>query len=473
MQATTTVGTDNRLGFTSQDAEVVVDRLPIEGALPSWLAGSLLRTGPSKFEVAGRSLNHWFDGLAMLHRFSFADGEASYASRFLRSRAYNDAERQGKITMSEFATDPCRSIFKRIATSLTPPTPSDNANVNVARLGDQFLALTETPLPVVFDPQTLATAGVGDPAPGQHATAHPHHDPDSGELIAYATHFGPRSSYQLYARDGGGRERRIAKIPVSRPGYMHSFALTPRYIALVEFPFVVNPLALALSGRPFIENYRWQPERGTRVLVIDRADGSLQGTYEAEPCFIFHHVNAFERERELVLDFCAYEDPEIVRALYLERVRSPSPAIPEPQLRRWRIDLDGGGVQSEALADETLELPRIDYRRRNGRPYNYVYGAGVQAAGSGGFFDQIVKLDVERGDARTWAETGCYPGEPVFVPTPGGTAEDDGVLLSVVLDGSRGGSFLLVLDAGSLEEIARAHVPHHIPFGFHGQYFRD
>ena len=45
-------------------------------------------------------------------------------------------------------------------------------------------------------------------------------------------------------------------------------------------------------------------------------------------------------------------------------------------------------------------------------------------------------------------------------------------MLSVVLDTNAGRSFLLVLDAGSFEEMARADAPHHIPFGFHGQYFR-
>jgi beta,beta-carotene 9',10'-dioxygenase len=28
-----------------------------------------------------------------------------------------------------------------------------------------------------------------------------------------------------------------------------------------------------------------------------------------------------------------------------------------------------------------------------------------------------------------------------------------------------------VLDAANFSELARAEVPHHIPFGFHGQYF--
>ena len=44
------------------------------------------------------------------------------------------------------------------------------------------------------------------------------------------------------------------------------------------------------------------------------------------------------------------------------------------------------------------------------------------------------------------------------------------MLLSVVLDGAAGATFLLVLDAQTLGEIGRARVPHHIPFGFHGQY---
>ena len=58
----------------------------------------------------------------------------------------------------------------------------------------------------------------------------------------------------------------------------------------------------------------------------------------------------------------------------------------------------------------------------------------------------------------------------MFVSRPGATGEGDGVLLSVVLDGAAGATFLLVLDAQSLDEVGRARVPHHIPFGFHGQY---
>ncbi len=89
-----------------------------------------------------------------------------------------------------------------------------------------------------------------------------------------------------------------------------------------------------------------------------------------------------------------------------------------------------------------------------------------------GYVDQLVKIDVRRGDARVWREKGCYPGEAVFVPRPHPRGEDDGVALSVVLDTRRRRSFLLVLDARSFTEIARAEVPHHIPYGFHGNLYR-
>src|SRR6058998_1565235 len=95
--ATTAVSTGYRKGFETLDRELALDRLPVTGALPPWLAGSLVRTGPAKFEAGDRSMRHWFDGLAMLHRFSFADGAASYACRFMDTPAYRAATEGGRI----------------------------------------------------------------------------------------------------------------------------------------------------------------------------------------------------------------------------------------------------------------------------------------------------------------------------------------------------------------------------------------
>ena len=255
---------DLTAGFESLDRETHVDRLPVEGRLPDWLQGSLVRTAPAKWEVGSQTMNHWFDGFAMLHRFGIADGEVSYANRFLQTRAYRAAQEKGEIVYSEFATDPCRSLFGR-AMSIFSPKLTDNANVNLVKLGERYISMTETPIAVEFDGDTLETAGVAYKAPGMLTTAHPHLDRASGGMLNYAAKLGPRNRYRFYLlRPGAGEPEVTAELPVSEPAYMHSFGLTERWLVLAEFPFVVNPISIPISGRPYIENYRWKPELGTK-----------------------------------------------------------------------------------------------------------------------------------------------------------------------------------------------------------------
>lgn len=226
-------------------------------------------------------------------------------------------------------------------------------------------------------------------------------------------------------------------------------------------------MALALSGRPYIENFRWKPELGTRIHLLARDGRESPQPFRTEPRFAFHHVNSYEDGEDVVVDVCTYPDAGIVEDLYLERLRAGKPVTPA-RLERLRLSPASGTATVEQLLDEPLELPRINYGRCNERPYRYVWGVGA----SGGWLDRIVKGDLETRTSSIWEEEGTFPGEPVFVAAPGAKAEDDGVLLSIVLEGEQGSSFLLVLDAGSLQELARAEVPHHIPFGFHGQFAR-
>ena len=454
-------------GFESLEDETRIDGLPVRGKLPPWLAGSLIRTGPAKWEVGGRSMNHWFDGLAMLHRFSFADGAVSYANRFLETKAWRAANDTGKIQYSEFATDPCRSLFQRVSAMFSPKI-SDNANVNLVKLGERFIAMTETPIPVQFDDDTLAAAGVAYEAPGMLTTAHPHMDRATKGMLNYAAKLGPRNSYRFFLlRPDAAQPEVIATQAVREPAYMHSFGLTPRWLVLAEFPLVVNPLRLAFSGRPYIENFRWRPELGTRFHLFDRTNGQALGPFETEARFAFHHVNSYEENGDVVVDIVTSPTAQIVEDLYLERLRQGKPIAPA-HLERFRITPTSGTVTSERLADAAMELPRINYGRCNERPYRHVWGVGSDD----GWLDRIVKADVVERTTTVWSEDGCYPGEAVFVGAPDGEREDEGVLLSVVLDGRTGNSFLLVLDASSLEELARADVPHQIPFGFHGQFAR-
>jgi carotenoid cleavage dioxygenase-like enzyme len=188
---------DATKGYESLESEVRIDSLPVTGTVPGWLEGSLLRTGPAKWEVGDQTMNHWFDGLAMLHRFGIAGGGVSYASRFLETKAYRAARATGAITYSEFATDPCRSLFQRV-TAMFSPKLSDNANVNLVKLGERFISMTETPIPVQFDADTLETAGVAYDVPGMLTTAHPHLDRATKGMLNYAAGLGPRNEYRFF-----------------------------------------------------------------------------------------------------------------------------------------------------------------------------------------------------------------------------------------------------------------------------------
>ncbi len=51
------------------------------------------------------------------------------------------------------------------------------------------------------------------------------------------------------------------------------------------------------------------------------------------------------------------------------------------------------------------------------------------------FYTRLLKVDAELGTSQEWKEEGTFPGEPIFVPHPEASKEDQGVLLSVVLAG--------------------------------------
>jgi carotenoid cleavage dioxygenase-like enzyme len=458
------------LGFTTLDSETRVDALPLHGVIPDWLKGTLVRTGPARFEVGERTYNHWFDGLAMLHAFGFAGNRVSYTNRYRHSRSYQEAMARGTISRGEFATDPCPTLFQRVASWFSPRI-GDNGCVNVVQLADAVVALTETRLPVRFDPHTLATLERGEydrRLRGPVSTAHPHFDHASNRHYSYVLEFGRRSTYRFFSIDGrSGRQSPMGTIAVARPAYVHSFGMTERYLILVEVPLVVNPLRLRFRRKPFIRNYEWDPDSGARFHVVEKASGRVVRTGRGGAFFAFHHVNAFEDGDDVVADIVTHPDAGVIDQIYLDRLRSAEPVTATGRLTRFRIGMQGT-VAAEQLSDTLVELPRFDYDRRAGRRYRYVCGVGTTAVGD--FVDSLIKLDLERRTASSWHEEGCYPGEPVFVEKPGTVQEDGGVVLSVVLDTRRGASFLIVLDAATFQEVARAEAPHHIPFGFHGSF---
>lgn len=478
------MGQDHQLGFADLIEEVRDLELLVEGEVPSWLSGMLVRNGAALWDTADGTIRHWFDGLAMLRRFGFHGGRVSYTNRFLRSPQYLSMRKHGKRGYQEFGTPSFEPLFRRLG--LPSSGYAHNTNVSVCKVAGRYFAITETPGMVEFDPATLDTLGVVDFEDGVGGTiysTHPQTDPVSGELISSVTHFRRRSCYRVLRVPAGGLLRKqITEIPVPEPAYMHSFGQSERYVILTEHPLVAKPLKtlarIFVAGKSPVSCLEWEPERGTRFRVVDKQRGELTGSYETESFLCLHHVNSFERAGELVVDLIAYPDSSIISMFEMESLRGSRSEIPANaigQLRRYRIPLAAVGperVRYEALAETALELPTIN-QQYAGREHSFIYGVGGSASGSVPWPDRLSKISVSDARNTMWRREGCYPSEPVFVAEPNGEAEDDGVILSVVLDGKAGVSFLLVLHAKSMNEVGRAYLPHHLPFDFHGAYFSD
>lgn len=356
-----------------------------------------------------------------------------------------------------------------------------NPNVSINKIAGEFVAMTEVPLPIAFAPDTLATLGVvhyEDQVGGHHTSAHPHYDAANRTTISYMTEFGLQSVFKVFGiKDGDAHSRvLIGSYPTAEPSYIHSFSISEQYVIIAEYPFRVSPFKLVSSNQAFIQNFEWHPEEAAQFVVMSKQDGSIVGRYEGEAFFSFHHINAFERGEELIVDLSAYPDATVINEATLAELREGS-ALGQPrahsEFRRYHLPLRGQSRTAtyERVSPYEIELPTINYARNNGRDYSFAYGVSTAEETPKALAHQLVSVDVERHEARLWSEDGCYPGEPIFVQAPQGQGENAGVVLSVVLNAQKGNSFLLVLDASTFEELGRAEVPHHIPLGLHGQYF--
>jgi beta,beta-carotene 9',10'-dioxygenase len=470
------------LAFTSLNSEVKIDNLPVEGEIPLWLNGSLFRNGPAKFEIGQASYNHWFDGLAMVHRYTFHEGQIAYRNRFLCTSPYTQMMSTGQLS-SGFETTQPTSLASRILKITLEAIgyrtgQTYNTNVSFMHLDGKLMALTEQPVPTLFDPISLETQGAfyfGDRLFGHLSCGHPQYDYQNREYINYLTCFGLINTYNLYRIKATSNQRQlIARIPVREPCYMHSFALTENYIILVEFPLVIKSMAAILGGKSPMHCLSWEPQRGTNFLVVDKQSGKLIARFKSEAFFAFHHINAYEQGDEILLDIAASDQPDLMYKSYLKPLRAATQSEDHPlaeyrryYLPRQRDTRSHREIGYDRLSDHRLEMVCINHACCSSRHYRYAYAVSHNRNWST-LVGQLLKIDVYSRDEKRWFEPNTYPGEPLFVAAPHATTEDDGVILSVVLDAANQKSFLLVLDASSFKELGRAYLPHHIPLEFHG-----
>jgi beta,beta-carotene 9',10'-dioxygenase len=347
----------------------------VSGAIPAWLRGELVRTCPAVFETSGWRAEHWFDGLAMLYAFTIDDESAvSFRSRLLDSEIARDAS-NGRARIGSFGTALRRNLLQRIFEPV--PRVTDNMNVNIVKMGDDLVAMTEGKRQIVVNPETLSAQGpvpYDDDLPGVVMSAHPHFDFARGRVVNLATKIGPSSTLSIYEHAPTSRRREVVGTwRTSRIPYVHSFGLTEKTAIILAHPLTAKPTSMLWSNRGFIDHFEWRPEEGTRLILMDRATGATR-EHTVDAFFVFHTVHAFERDGETVVDVLAYANADIVRALRVDQIKG---RLPDLRASLTRITMRPGAPRAtlETLTDVGFEFPATSYKRISGGDYEFVWGA--------------------------------------------------------------------------------------------------
>ena len=436
----------------------------VRGVVPAWLRGRLIRAAPAIFEFDNWQARHWFDALGMLYSFDIGtDGRVHWMQRLVECQ-FNRAVLHGHDELGSFGTRNHRGLFQRLLHPI--PHSTDNANVSIRPEGRYWIAMTETERQLTIDPDSLKTAAevdFTDALPKRLlATAHPHDDSERKELVNIGLVYGARSALIVFSQAYGSTTRReIGRVPLRRVPYVHSFAITRTKIVLILAPYDLKPSSLLWSKRSISEHYRWSPENGTRIVVMDRGSGRCT-EHQGPAFFFFHTVNAFDLDQGAIrLELLAYADASIIQqGMLMSHIRRDGLPSLTPNLRRITIDPNRSGYRMETIGSAVgFEFPTIHYARANGRPHRYVWGSDLS---------RLIRLDTMTDEAIHRSLDGFTFGEPVFVAHPEAIEEDDGVILTVGSSSATQGSEMTIWDARTLDILAQITVPIVIPLGFHG-----
>jgi carotenoid cleavage dioxygenase len=445
--------------------------------LPPDLQGTLIRIGPGARYGLGRG-----------------SGESDPADD-----AQDDASAEGEASAGAL-----HAIELRDGTAVSYVTSPSAANANVFWQAGKVLALAESGLPQQFS--RLLQPEEFDGGLRVPIASHVHRDAVTGGRILFGVEQGTETAspfLRLGEWDAAGALTHQMEVELERATWQHDLGVTARHIAFIESPTEFSEFFVEEGSEETSDvavPYRWTPGAPGWVGVLDRAgNGSDVRWASVDPCLVTHVLHAYDEESggrrgagqgggtgqgggALVLYVCRYDVPEAGQPVNLDvSVVGPAGIGMSliggglPLLERWRIE--GDKLERTQIDDRMVEYPTSDPLCEGG-PFRYGYGVEVAPNWDRSVDREVdhlglLRFDVARDEVATW-NPGQYrtASEPLFVRAVDGRSDDEGWLLTVVYDATRGASDLYVLDASSFGRRPQAviHLPESValPFRSHG-----
>jgi carlactone synthase/all-trans-10'-apo-beta-carotenal 13,14-cleaving dioxygenase len=520
---TTSATPPPRALYATSWAEVFDREVEVQGKLPEWIPhGSWVRQGPAIFEMGGRNVSVLLDGGAKLTKLVFPGAGAA-------PRVSQALLRGPLLEASIKANTICPFI------SLNPPTPPwtvsdhikcglpDNpgfANVETWIYGKEMVAVADgidRHQQVSRDLKSATKFQLSrfNNNPVDQVTfngAHPIKQVnDSSVTMQIYTSIVPShvksGEYHITLTAIHRDEPRTVKelIQASMPygPVMHQFHATDRYVVTVA-PSMAMPVG-------FGEQINWVPEMGSTVIVFDLHTLAATTFHSKEPFVLTHVANTWVENDRLYStvvsykDDCVYNGKQMSMASLrngssiaaieecpaaLARVSTPFPSENADPLKsnigpEGSVQIEHHSVMQSGKAI-TAEMPRINPKFL-GKINRYFYAVSVPG-------DKTFKVDTRpHGNFSNTPvatvvqsyEKGNHVSEPTFIPRPGATEEDDGVLLlheyvpgpgnaSATNECEKEGcTHTVVLDAQTFKTLARMPLGFAVPAPLHAAFFPD
>jgi carotenoid cleavage dioxygenase-like enzyme len=437
--------------------ERYISNLKVTGDLPKWLNGVYMRNGPNP-HFHSENLTFPYDGDGMIHAIYFESSGVKYRNRWIKTEELKAEKRANKslwnsLTKPAFPSKKDRKAFN------APFTPVKNtANTNIIHHAGHLLAVYEggVPYKIAEDLETIGTFTFDDNIKGM--MPHPKLDPLTGELhfLQYSVVQFPYLRY--YVINKRGHVSKDVPIHIKSPTIVHDMILTPNYVV-----FFLSPLEMSLSKIFSSKNpLKWNPDKPTKIGIIPRHGSSQKVTwFETDPFFVWHTMNGFEENGNLVLDYVHHN-----HGLPSEQNT--------PELYRMVINPQKGILSYNAIDDQFIEFPIIDHRKI-GQKYRYGYATrrdmALDKEIGKAYFTELIQYDFER---KTHClhkfPKGQFVGEPTFIPHPYKGSETDGVIVAFVYDQNINKSKLIVIEPLNFDKapLAVVKLPFRVPNGFHG-----
>jgi len=455
--------------------------------MPPDLVGTFFRNGPGKFTVSGTRVRHHLDGDGLVLAVTFTGSkEVCVRHRLTQTQGLlRDAYEKRIVSKGRYGTEAQGGLPFDTRRSQVKNT----ANAGIVWWEDRLLALWPFGKPYLIDPGSLGTilgnqesaasdlGGALDEEVGFGAT--PRVCASTGNLVNFDQVAGAYDTQVRFFEFPAGQWRPRYRVPrtisIKSNTYFSDFAVTPTWFVLARPPLLVDAMGAAL-GKSFTDVLQYDPRgHGEFVFATRAKEGSEELIVPVDGLVCQEFANAYELENgRVVLDVVASERWDLGKPpnddeLPIWEAEDPS-MWPRMQLVRYEVDVSTKEWTKTILCKRHLGFASVN-PVVIGRKHRFVFCAVGHCDAGIGPTAGVAKIDTDSGAVDAWVPGPAeFGAQPIFVPRAGSSGEDDGYILSVVLDGKSLRSDVIILDANRVSQgpVCRFALEQPLPHGLRG-----